>query len=615
MTMAFCKFSTELVANNKTEIDNVFIDSFMPSAPEECTKCYLYGLFLASNGLKMDNTLENFAKKLNMSEEDVETAFRYWEEQGLVQVLSTHPIEILFNPLKNIFTGTKLFKPEKYEVFLRQAQALFEGKREITKTEYGEYFEFLERSHMEQEALIMIMKYCIDSKQKPVGYNYILTVARNWASEGFLTVKQVEEKLCQMEQSTSSLAQILNALGIKRSAYIEERALYQKWSRDLGFEDDAIIFVAKSMKRKGGFEKLDSLLEGFYAARKFSVSEIKEHQLAQDSMRELAKQVNKSLGLFYESLDSEIENYISPWINFGFEVDAILKVAEYCFKSSIRNLEGMDGLMQKLYKLGILTTESLMDYFNQLLKNDAQIKEVLTSLGISRRVNSFDREMFKTWTLGWNASPELISYAATLSVGKLGPLQYMNRLLATWHDKGVKNIEEAKKYGAVKSENITYLKGKSFNQEEVNANLKQKQAMAILQQRKRAAELKAQNALVKALKDEEFKAIYNAFNEEKISLAKDEAFGKEHDKSILQNLKSQLKEKLKQLGISSIEPVYSCKKCHDEGVVNGKYCECFKKEYSRLMGTEKAEIPENPLPTESDKNVQQLVQAIDEVQV
>ena len=63
--MAFCKFSTELVANNKTEIDNVFIDSFMPSAPEECTKCYLYGLFLASNGLKMDNTLENFAKKLN----------------------------------------------------------------------------------------------------------------------------------------------------------------------------------------------------------------------------------------------------------------------------------------------------------------------------------------------------------------------------------------------------------------------------------------------------------------------------------------------------------------------------------------------------------------------
>ena len=123
--MAFCKFSTEMIANNKTEIDNIFIDSFMPSAPEECTKCYLYGLFLASSGLKIDNTLENFAKKLNMSEDDVESAFRYWEEQGLVQVLSTRPIEVVFNPLSNLFFFFFLYKLEKYEVFNRQAQMLF----------------------------------------------------------------------------------------------------------------------------------------------------------------------------------------------------------------------------------------------------------------------------------------------------------------------------------------------------------------------------------------------------------------------------------------------------------------------------------------------------------
>lgn len=598
-----------MIANNKTEIDNIFIDSFMPSAPEECTKCYLYGLFLASSGLKIDNTLENFAKKLNMSEDDVESAFRYWEEQGLVQVLSTRPIEVVFNPLSNVFSGTKLYKPEKYEVFNRQAQMLFEGKREITKTEYGEYYDFLERSHMQQEALIMIMKYCIDSKQRAVGYNYILTVARNWANEGVLTVPQVEERLCEMEENQSSLAQILSALGLKRNSFIEERALYQKWTKEFGFDDDAILFVAKSMKRKGGFERLDSLLEGFYNARKFSASEIKEHMLARESMKELAKQVNRNLGLFYESLDSEIESYISPWLGYGFEVDTILKVAEYAFKSSIRSLDGMDNLMKKLYKLGILTSESLLEYLGQLVKGDAQIKTVLEKLGLSRRVNSFDREMFKTWTEAWNMSEELIAHAASLSLGKLSPLQYMNRLLATWHEKGVKSVEESK---AVLASPESMKGGKSFS--DLTASNKQKEAMKILQQRKYSAELKAKTALVEALKDDEFKNIYNAFNEEKIALAKDEAFGKDHDKELLKSLKAQLSQRLKQLKLSSIEPVYSCKKCKDEGVVDGKYCDCFKKEYAKLMGGQELE-QSAPATPESDENVQKLVMKIEEVQV
>ena len=607
--MAFCKFSTEMVANNKTEIDNVFIDSFMPMAPEECTKCYLYGLFLASSGLKIDNTLENFAKKLNMTEEDVESAFRYWEEQGLVQVLSTHPIEILYNPLKNIFNGTKLYKPEKYETFNRQAQALFEGKREITKTEYGEYYDFLERSHMEQEALIMIMKYCIDSKQKPVGYNYILTVARNWANEGALTVKQVEEKLCQMEESTSSLSQILTALGIKRNSYIEERALYQKWSRDLGFDDEAILFVAKSMKKRGGFEKLDSLLESFYSARKFSVSEIKDHMLTQESMRELAKEINRKLGLFYESVDSEIDSYISPWLLMGFDAEAVLKIADYAFKSSIRNLEGMNSLMQKLYKLGVLTCESLEEYLWQIVRNDEEIKSVLESLGLSRKVNSFDREMFKTWKNIWNVSDDLINYASSLAVDKTNPLQYMNRLLATWNEKGVKNVEEAKKQtpktSTFANSSSFPIAGKSFMSEEIKTAKKQKDAMAILQKRKYSAELKAKNALVSALQDDEFKKLYQQYNAETIALAKDEAFGIEHDKTKLQKIEEAMNKRLSSLGIESIAPVYSCPKCHDEGVVDGKYCECFKKELKKLMDT----------TTDEADAAKKLIQSIDEVQL
>ena len=127
--MAFCKFGSEFIANNKTEIDNIFINDYLPSAPEMCVKVYLYGLYLCSSGETVDNNLSSFAKHLNMEVEDVESAFYYWQEQGLVQVLSTRPIEIRYIPLKNIFNNTKLFKSDKYETFNRTAQELFEGKR------------------------------------------------------------------------------------------------------------------------------------------------------------------------------------------------------------------------------------------------------------------------------------------------------------------------------------------------------------------------------------------------------------------------------------------------------------------------------------------------------
>ena len=198
--MAFCKFSTEYIASSKTEIDNIFIDSFLPFADPVSVKVYIYGLYKCSSPTSFDNNIESFAKALNMSEEDVIGAFEFWQEQGLVQVLKTSPIEIRYIPLKNVINATKLFKPDKYQTFNMQAQEIFEGKREISKTEYGEYYEFMERYHVEQEALLMIMKYCVDSKKSAVGYNYILTVAKNWASEGITQASQVEEKLNSMRK-------------------------------------------------------------------------------------------------------------------------------------------------------------------------------------------------------------------------------------------------------------------------------------------------------------------------------------------------------------------------------------------------------------------------------
>lgn len=471
--MAFCKFSTEYIASSKTEIDNIFIDSFLPFADPVSVKVYIYGLYKCSSPTSFDNNIESFAKALNMSEEDVIGAFEYWQEQGLVQVLKTSPIEIRYIPLKNVINATKLFKPDKYQTFNMQAQEIFEGKREISKTEYGEYYEFMERYHVEQEALLMIMKYCVDSKKSAVGYNYILTVAKNWASEGITQASQVEEKLNSFKQKDDEIQEFFKAIGIKRNAYIEERALFDKWINDYGFDLGLILYLSKKIKKFTNFTmtKLDQTLTKYYQMKLMTIQSIENFENEKKALYDLAKDINKSLGLYYESLENEVENYILRWLNLGYDREVLLEIGSYCFKKSIRTLEGMDKTINKFYKLGIVSMEALMQYTDNILAINKQIEKILKDLSLSRNVNYIDRENYKTWTEEWKLSQELVNYGVELSKNKDNPMKYLSRVLADWHMKGINSIEEAKNNTPINNniEKTKTLQGRSYSKEEINA--------------------------------------------------------------------------------------------------------------------------------------------------
>ena len=474
--MAFCKYSTEFIANSKTEIDNIFINDYLPFSSPQFSMVYIYGLYLCQSD-SFDNSLENFAKTLNMSQEDVVGAFEYWQEQGLVQILSTNPIQIVYIPLKNVLTANKLYKPDKYTIFNSQANEIFKGKRSISKHEYQEYYDFLERYHVEQEALLMIMKYCVESKKSAVGYNYILTVAKNWASEGITSTLQVEEKLKTMEEKNEDMSEIFKALSIKRLPTIEERAFLDKWQNDLGFQLDVVLYICKKLKKKSkfSFERVDALLTKYFEMKLCSVSEIEEFENEKQKLFDLAKEINKTIGVYYENLETVVENYILKWINMGFDNSFLLSVAEYCFKTSIRTLEGMDKTLLKFFKLGILTTNAFNQYIDQILYDDDKIKNILSTLSLNRNVNNFDRNLYKNWKENWGYNDEIIDYALKLAKGKQSPLKYLSKVLADWHEKGIKTLQEAKEFTKTNfiEDKSTQLKsnftGRSYSKNELNA--------------------------------------------------------------------------------------------------------------------------------------------------
>jgi len=79
-----------------------------------------------------------------------------------------------------------------------------------------------------------------------------------------------------------------------------------------------------------------------------------------------------------------------------------------------------------------------------------------------------------------------------------------------------------------------------------------------------------------AMQDKKFMALYNTYIENMLECAKGNI-----SKEDLKISKEAMDARLKELGIDSIEPKFSCTKCEDTGYSNGKQCSCLKKKFQK----------------------------------
>lgn len=472
--MALCSYSSKLAMDGYTIVDNTFLNEFLPQATGDDVKVYLYGLNLCSNPNNDDNNLDTICKVLSLTEDDVLDAFSYWQEMGLVQIVSTNPLEVRYLPVRARSGSAKIRNKEKYADFNEQIQGVISG-RMITPTEYNEYYSLIEIYHFEPEALVLIARYCTKLKSSSIGYPYILAVARNFANEGLKTTEAVEQKFIEQEQNSEEIKLVLAALGLKREADIDERNLYLKWNNNYGFTNGTIVAVAKTLKKKGGFAKLDSLLSKYYEQKLFTLEEISEFSDRRDEMYEIAKTISKNLGLYYQNLENVVDVYVSDWNNKGYSSETLMFISMYCFKQSIRSLDGMNTVVQKFYKLGLVSMESLEQYINSIIKCDEQIKTILDKAGLIRSVSSYDRDYYKTWINNWGFTDSQIYLICEVSVGKSNPMSYINKILATLNEKGIKEDKDIKNYlktmssGVAESQNKQSFEQRTYTTEELNA--------------------------------------------------------------------------------------------------------------------------------------------------
>lgn len=440
----FVSFSSEYILGSTTNLENLFVAEYLPQAPDMCVKVYIYGLYLCANPRPEDNTLEAMSRHLSMTPVEIVDAYTYWQELGLVTIVQQEPFLVRYMPVRSA-VSVKKYSASKYAEFNAKLEQLL--NREILPNEYNEYYNAIETLGFEKEAFLLIVKYCADLKGEYIGYKYILTVAKNWAAQGITTVPRVEEKILEFDRISEALAEVTKALGIRKKADIAERAMYIKWTQEYQFEPQTIVAVAKRLKKSGAtLAKLDSQLTRYFESKLLSVAEIEAFEKNKDYLYGLARQVNRTIGVYYEQLDHIIETYINDWVNKGFDEQSLIMIADACFKKNIRTLEGMNNLVNKFYKQGLISSSSIVQHLERLSATDSAIRRIFETLGLEKGITSWDRDSYRIWTYSWGFTDDLILFCAEKARGAVQPMAYMNKVLSIWNEQNIKTIEQAKDF-------------------------------------------------------------------------------------------------------------------------------------------------------------------------
>lgn len=474
--MAFCDKEKQFIDSGYTVVDNKFILNFLPDAADIRASIYLFGLALTSSAGD-DNCCETIARKFEISCEEVMDVFRYWEEMGLVHIINSTPPRVVYLAFQGSTTSLKNIKPGKYTKFSRDMQDVISG-RMITTNEYNEYYTFLEDTTFEPAALVAVAKYCVEFQGNDIAYQYILTVARNQLKKGKTTLASVSDNLKSQQMYDNELNLLFKVLRLRSySIHYSDRENYEKWTKEYGFSSDVIMYVAKKCKL-GGMFKLDNLLAQYYRNGVLSEKEIEHFEKEKTHLTDLAKAINKALGIYYQSVDTVIEEYILKWLRKGFDDESLLAIAKYSFTSGTRSLGGLASIIDKLYKQGVTNLVSLNAYLDSLAQTDKTIQTILYKCGLVRRTTANDRLLYKTWTESWAMPIELIEYVAELSAGTNSPVAYVNRILSDYKQHGILTVEQAKRHKVnVAKDNTTttaYIGGKdmerrNYTDEEISA--------------------------------------------------------------------------------------------------------------------------------------------------
>ncbi|MBO4724899.1 MAG: DnaD domain protein [Firmicutes bacterium] len=280
--MQFEKNASQSWVYQDTPIENLFINEYMCDAPGDYVKVYLLAQMYACVGTEVREG--DFAMQLQLDEEDIEEAFRYWEKAGLL-VRRAGGSVVLHSIREKLTGGTASTSESSQEVqHLPEAEghkltdgeiaALFtavEGVlgRPLGTRELQEIDRWTEEEGATPELVLYAYKYCVEQQGKD-SVRYVAAVVRNWIQLGLDTDEKIADYIKNNDARHAKIRRVLSVLGLHRNVTEPEKKIFDRWFDEDGFTMEDILAACEktTAANNPSIKYLDSILKGMHEAGK-----------------------------------------------------------------------------------------------------------------------------------------------------------------------------------------------------------------------------------------------------------------------------------------------------------------------------------------------------------
>ncbi|NSW83395.1 MAG: DnaD domain protein [Syntrophothermus sp.] len=181
---------------------------------------------------------------------------------------------------------------------------------------------------------------------------------------------------------------------------------------------------------------------------------------------QISSTANKELRVVIDFIEQKTGNLVSPemykeanrWLDeLKCRPEYVIMMLELCFERKIYNPREITAIARGLREASISNLGGMEDYFRRIVDKPGysrsrrqdfavEMAELGSFTGIDMQAEA-RRNMYEKWRVQWGFSHEVIMKAGEIMCQRTrsGGLEYMDRVLANWREKGITTPEEAER--------------------------------------------------------------------------------------------------------------------------------------------------------------------------
>ena len=424
-----------------TPVDNQFIREYLPMASGDYVRVYLYGLMCCHHP-EAGKELEEMSRELDLPEEEILKAYRYWERRGLVRRISDRPPAWQYLPVRSREREAEGLRDPAYEAFAESLYGVFSNERRLHGSEIQTCYEWVTELKLPPEAVIMLLKHMETVKGKNFTIHSAEKMALKMAEEKIRTLEEAEEFLSRDEEIYNGTKAVLRRLGKRNAPSEDQLALYRKWTREWGFTREAVEDAcAETAKGDPNMGYLDGVLRKI-RARSGEESAIGEDRVRQD--RERAEGLRDLLSVLGQGSVSDATLAWYDRIQAEYPKELIFLAARECARTGGRTAS-VEKMLASWRSRGITGAEEAERYVAEFRAESETLLALRKRWGLSGRLGEKDRELLRKWEKELGFGPEMILKAADYAAGSEKPMAYLDAILRDYAARGIRTAEAAER--------------------------------------------------------------------------------------------------------------------------------------------------------------------------